>query len=183
MSALSRMRSRRGQRGITTVPTVLESAMVMGWFVVLLLGEKGVSSAADARRSAETAAEESATKSAANQCVPQSASGLQGGQAASTRTTPQVIPNGVPPVQPAVALVEALGLGEQRTFPNYVKPLQNLMVQGTSSAEEVAGDVNPAGKTFEGSRDLGCLEKPIDTPMGSMNQYRQKLWEQNLMGY
>ena len=180
MSALSRMRARRGQRGVTTVPTVLESAMVMGWFVVLLLGEKGVSNAADARRAAETAAEESATKSAANQCQPQSANGGASGHAS---TSPQVISNGVPNVQSAVALVQALGLGQQRTFPNYVKPLQNVLVNGTSSAEEVAGDVNPAGKTFEGSRDLGCLEKPIDTPMGSMNQYRQKLWEQNLRGY
>jgi len=182
MSALSRIRARRGQRGMTTVPTILESAMVMGWFVVLLLGEKGVSNAADARRSAETAAEESATKSAANQCQPQGASGGQGGQP-QARTSPQVIQNGVPQVQSAVALVQALGLGQQRTFPNYVKPLQNVLVQGTSSADEVAGDVNPAGKTFEGSRDLGCLEKPIDTPMGSMDQYRQKLWEQNLKGY
>ena len=177
MSALSRMRARRGQRGITTVPTVLESAMVMGWFVVLLLGEKGVSNAADARRSAETAAEESATKSSANECQPQSAS------AGQARTSPQVIQNGVPQVQSAVALVQALGLGQQRTFPNYTKPLKNVLVQGTSSADEVGGDVNPAGKTFEGSRDLGCIEKPIDTPMGSMNQYRQKLWEQNLRGY
>jgi hypothetical protein len=94
-----------------------------------------------------------------------------------------VIQNGVPQVQSAVALVQALGLGQQRTFPNYTKPLKNVLVQGTSSADEVAGDVNPAGKTFEGSRDLGCIEKPIDTPMGSMNQYRQKLWEQNLRGY
>lgn len=177
MSALSRMRARRGQRGITTVPTVLESAMVMGWFVVLLLGEKGVSSAADARRSAETAAEESATRSSANECQPESAS------AARARTSPQVIQNGVPQVQPAVAMVQALGLGQQRTFPSYVKPLKNVLVQGTSSAEGVAGDVNPAGKTFGGSRELGCLEKPIDTPMGSMNQYRQKLWEDHLRGY
>ena len=181
MSALSRARARARARarsaGMTTVPTILESAMVMGWFVVLLLGEKGVSNAADARRSAESAAEESATKSAANQCQPASASV---GQA---RTSPQVIPNGVPPVAAAVGMVQALGLGQQRTFPNYIMPMKNVLVQGTSSADEVAGDVNPAGKTFEGSRDLGCLEKPIDTPKGSMDEYRQRLWEQHLRGY
>jgi hypothetical protein len=151
--------------------------MVMGWFVVLLLGEKGVSSAADARRSAESAAEESATKSSANECKPQNAS------ASSARTSPSVIANGKPDVASAVALVQALGLGQQRTFPNYVKPLQNVLVQATSSAEAVPGDVNPAGKSFEGQRDLGCLEKPIDTSKGSMDQYRAKLWEQNLKGY
>ncbi|MDB4934343.1 MAG: hypothetical protein JWP87_1315 [Labilithrix sp.] len=175
--ALARFRSRSGKRGVSTVGTVLESAMVMGWFVVLLLGEKGVSNAADARRSAESAAEESATKSSANECQPQNAS------VGKARTSPSVISNGQPQAQSAVAMVQALGLGQQRTFPNYVKPLKNVMVQSTSSADEVPGDVNPAGKSFEGSRDLGCLEKPIDTPKGSMDQYRQKLWEQNLKGY
>ncbi len=170
-------RSRARQRGFSSVGTILESAMVMGWFVVLLLGEKGVSNAADARRSAESAAEESATKSAANQCQPQGAS------VPKTQTSPSVIANGKPQVESAVALVQALGLGQQRTFPNYVKPLQNVLVQARSQADEVAGDVNPGGKSFEGQRDLGCLEKPIDAPKGSMDEYRSKLWEQNLKGY
>jgi len=56
-------------------------------------------------------------------------------------------------------------------------------VQARSQADEVAGDVNPGGKSFEGQRDLGCLEKPIDAPKGSMDEYRSKLWEQNLKGY
>jgi hypothetical protein len=113
-SALARMRSRAGQRGVSSGGTILESAMVMGWFVVLLLGEKGVSNAADARRSAESAAEESATKSAANQCKPQSAN------VGKARTSPSVISNGQPQAQAAVAMVQALGLGQQRTCPNYV---------------------------------------------------------------
>ena len=175
--ARSRGRARAGQAGFSTVGTILESAMVMGWFVALLLGEKGVSNAADARRSAESAAEESATKSSANQCKPQSAS------VGNARTSPSVIANGKPDVASAIALVQALGLGQQRTFPNYVKPLQNVLVQGQAAADAVPGDVNPAGKTFEGQRDLGCLEKPNDTSQGSMDQYRAKLWEQNLKGY
>jgi pyruvate/2-oxoglutarate dehydrogenase complex dihydrolipoamide acyltransferase (E2) component len=170
-------RSRATQRGFSSVGTVLESAMVMGWFVVLLLGEKGVSSAADARRSAESAAEESATKSSANECQ------AQGASVGKASASPSVKQNGKPQVESAVALVQALGLGQQRTFPNYVKPLQNVVVQASSSADEVAGDVNPANKTFEGSRDRGCLEKPIDAPKGSMDEYRSKLWEQNLKGY
>lgn len=173
----ARVRARAGKRGFSSAGTILESAMVMGWFVVLLLGEKGVSNAADARRSAESAAEESATKASANQCQ------AQGGSSSGARTSPSVISNGKPDVASAIALVQALGLGQQRTFPNYIKPLQNVLVQASSSANEVAGEVNPAGKSFEGQRDLGCLEKPIDTASGSMDQYRAKLWEQNLKGY
>jgi hypothetical protein len=175
---LRKWRPRARQRGVSSVSNVLESAMVMGWFVVLVLGEKAVSNAADARRSAESAAEQSATKSSSSYCQPQSANV---GQA---RTSPSVVSNGVPPqVGAAVAIVQALGLGQQRTFPNYVKPLLNVLVKSTSSAEQVGGDVNPAGKSFEGLRDLGCLEKPIDASKGSMEQYRQKLWDQNLKGY
>lgn len=151
--------------------------MVMGWFVILLLGEKAVSSATDARREAETAAEESATKSAANMCQPQNAN------IGRARTSPSVISNGVPKVQAAIALVQALGLGSQRTFPIYLKPLQNVRVQATSSAEAIPGQANPAGKSFEGKRDLGCLEKPMDSPRGSMDEYRMRLWIRNLQGY
>ena len=173
----AKRRGRARQRGFSSVGTILESAMVMGWFVVLLLGEKGVSNAADARRSAESAAEESATKSSANLCQ------AEGASVGKAQATPSVIQNGKPQVESAVALVQALGLGQQRTFPNYIKPLQNVLAKAQSSADEVAGDVNPAGKTFEGQRDLGCLEKPIDAPKGSMDEYRAKLWEQNLKGY
>jgi hypothetical protein len=171
------LRRRSRQRGISSVSTILESAMVMGWFVALLLGEKAVSSAADARRSAESAAEESATKSSASYCQSQSASV---GNATASGSS---MSNGVPQVAAAVAMIQALGLGQQKTFPNYIKPLLNMVVKATSSAEAVAGDVNPAGKTFEGQRGRGCLEKPIDVPKGSMDEYRQKLWEQNLKGY
>lgn len=172
-----RIRNRAGQRGISTVSTILESAMVMGWFVVLLLGEKGVSNAVDARRFAESAADESSSKSAASYCQAQSAS------VNKASASPNVISNGKPNVASAVALVQALGLGNQRTFPDYILPLKNVQVYGRATADEVPGDVNPAGKQFEGERDLGCLEKPLDQPKGSMDQYRQKLWEQNLKGY
>jgi len=96
---------------------------------------------------------------------------------------PSVLSLAPPQVQAAVAMIQALGLGQQRTFMNYIKPLQNVLVQGMSVADAVAGDVNPAGKQFQGSRHLGCLEKPIDVPKGSMDQYRQRLWDLNLRGY
>ncbi len=176
-NAPRRRRSRAKQRGVSTVSNVLESAMVMGWFVMLVLGEKGVSSAADARRGAESAAEQSAVSSAASYCQGKGANVMR------AQASPSVIPNGKPNVSSAVAMVQALGLGSQRTFPNYILPMKNVMVQSTSSAEEVPGEVNPAGKKFEGARDLGCLEKPLDVPKGSMDEYRMKLWLQNLKGY
>lgn len=170
-------RSRARQRGFSNVGTILEGAMVMGWFVVLLLGEKGVSSAADARRSAEGAAEESAVKSSANYCSGESAS------VGKATASPNVMTQNTPQVSSAVGIIQALGLGQQRTFPNYTNPLKNVDVNAQSGADQVPGQVDPSSKTFEGERDLGCLEKPLDEPQGSMDQYRQKLWEQNLKGY
>jgi hypothetical protein len=163
---------------VSSVSNVMESAMVMGWFVVLLCGEMAVSSATDARRFAEDAAAESASKSAASYCKP------QGAQIKSARANGSSIPNGTPPgVSAAIAMVQALGLGQEKTFPNYIKPLLNVLVKSMSSAESTPGEVQAAGKTFEGLRDLGCLEKPLDQPKGSMDEYRQKLWQTNLQGY
>ncbi len=172
-----RLRSRARQRGISHTSNVLEAAMVMGWFVVLLLGEKAVSNAADARRYAESAAEESAVKSSASYCQGQSAN------VATARASASTLSQNTPDVASAVAMIQALGLGQQRTFPDYTNPLKNVTVQSQSSADAVPGDVNPAGKQFQGERDLGCQEKPLDQPQGSMDQYREKLWMQNLMGY
>ncbi len=171
------MRRRARQRGISHTSNVLEAAMVMGWFVVLLLGEKAVSNATDARRYAESAAEESAVKSSANYCQ------AQGANVATATANASPLSQNKPDVASAVAMIQALGLGQQRTFPDYLNPLKNVMVQSQSSADAVPGDVNPAGKQFQGQRDLGCQEKPLDVPKGSMDEYRQKLWQQNLQGY
>lgn len=170
---------RRGrQRGVSSVSNIMESAMVMGWFVVLLCGEMSVSSATDARRYAEDAAAESASKSAANYCQAQPA------QIKTASAQGSSIPNGTPPgVAAAIAIVQALGLGNQPTFPNYLKPLLNVLVKSRASAEKTPGEVDPSGKTFEGLRDLGCLEKPLDRKQGSMEFYRQVLWQRNLQGY
>jgi len=174
---MSRYRSRTNERGVSHVSNVLECAMVMGWFAILVLGERAVSSATDARRYAETSAEQSATASSANQCLPQMRN-VRG-----AISIPSVIPNGIPPASAAVPMILALGLGQQRTFPNYVKPLLNVLVTSSATADAVPGDVNPGGKQFEGLRDLGCSEKPLDLPMGSMDQYRQRLWQLHLQGY
>lgn len=176
ITALTRSRKRARARGVSTVSTVLESAMVMGWFVALILGEKQVSNATDARRKAETASEESATAGSANYCTPSSPS-TNGAQ-----TSPSVEQSGKPNVSSAVSLVQGLGLGSERTFANYTTPMKNVVVSSTSTANPVEG--KPADdKQFQGQRQLGCLEKPLDVPKGTLDSYRQKLWNQNLQGY
>lgn len=174
---MKRRPSRARRRGVTSVSTILESAMVMGWFVVLLLAEKGLSSAAEARRSAESAAEESAVTSSAAYC--------EEGRVTTSRTqvSPSVSNGAKPRVGSALGIVQALGLGGERTFALYLRPTKDVSVRARANAEAVQGDVNPADKTFEGSRRLGCLERSLDVPRGSLGDYRTKLWETNLKGY
>src|SRR5689334_13371704 len=112
-----KVRSRAGQRGLTTVTTVLEGAMVIGWFVVLILGEKAVSRSVDARRAAETVAEEAATSTSADACTAMEVT------LANARALPSILASAPPDVARAVALLVALGLGGERTFPSYRKPL------------------------------------------------------------
>ena len=132
--------------------------------------------AADAQQAAPP--REPASKSAANYCQAQPA------QIKTASAQGSSIPNGTPPgVAAAIAIVQALGLGNQPTFPNYLKPLLNVLVKSRASAEKTPGEVDPSGKTFEGLRDLGCLEKPLDRKQGSMEFYRQVLWQRNLQGY
>ena len=175
--SIARFRRRARSRGVSTVSTVLESAMVMGWFVGLILGEKQVSNATDARRKAETASEESATAGSANYCNPSTPS------ANGAQTSPSVEQAGKPDVASAISLVQGLGLGSERTFPNYTTPLKNVVVSSTATANPVEGKPSLDGKQFQGQRQLGCLEKPLDVPKGTLDSYRQKLWTQNLQGY
>ena len=173
---VARFRRRARARGVSTVSTVLESAMVMGWFVALILGEKQVSNATDARRKAETASEESATAGSANYCTPTS------GSSTGAQTSPSVAQAGQPNVASAVSLVQGLGLGSERTFANYTTPMKNVAVSSTTTANPVEGKAAD-GKQFQGQRQLGCLEKPLDVPKGTLDSYRSKLWSQNLQGY
>lgn len=163
-----RLLRRARSRGMVTVGNVLECAMVMGWFVILILGEMAVSTANDSRREAETTSEQSATASAASHCQPKIENV---GQAMGT---PSVLPGGTPNASAVISAIAGLGIGGERTFINYIKPLQNIETKATARTRT---------HEFEGQRELGCLEKPIDLPRGSMDQYRIKIWVTNLMGY
>lgn len=176
---MKRYLRRARSRGVSSISNVLESAMVMGWFVALLVGERAVSSAADARRKAESAASESATSSSAQNCTAK-----QPSVAAGANASPSVGNAGKPDVASAISLVQGLGLGGERTFPNYTQQMKSVKVKATASPDGVVGG-EPIldGKQFEGERALGCTEKSLDVPKGTLEDYRQKLWTKNLQGY
>lgn len=175
-----RWKGRARRRGVTHVGTVLEAAMVMGWFVVMIVGEKSVSSANDARRSAENKATQTALTSSGKYCQGGSAADAPGLPQASGG--PQVFANGMPQAERAISAIAGLGIPRTQTFPYYTDPLKNVRVETESTAQ---GDVNDRakGKTFRGERQLGCLERPLDTPQGTLDQYRHPLWQTNLQGY
>ncbi len=166
---IARLRARTRARGVIPVSVVLECAMVIGWFAFLIVGEKAVSSATDARRSAEDSAEESATGSSASHCTPTPAS------VGSAQAMPSIGQGTMPQAQPAVGVATALGVGNERTFPNYVLPMKTVNVTARGSDD--------SGKQFIGERGLGCTEKSLDQTKGSMDQYRHKIWVTNLQGY
>lgn len=177
MSALRRS-ARARRRGVSHVGTVLECAMVMGWFVALMLGEKKVSDASDARRSAEEAARANASASTASYCAGGGLDATPGGLPPA-HVEPSVVPHGAPPVSAAVSLLTSLGLGAQPTFPYYTLPEREVRVRAASTSSEQG----VRGRVFGAERSLGCLEAPLDTPSGSLKSFRQKLWKDHLKGY
>jgi hypothetical protein len=168
-------RSRARQRGFSQIGTVLEAAMVMGWFVVLLLGERRLSAAADARRSAEISAQTSASTASSSYCLPVGV-GMSDfpGVPSPTITTPSIVPNGTMSVSTAISMVGMLGIGRPRTYGYFVNPLLKIHVKAQSSID---------GQVFEGERELSCLERPLDLPNGSIDVFRHPLWIKNLLGY
>jgi hypothetical protein len=172
-------RARARARGLTPVANILESAMVMGWFVALIVGEKGMSQAAAARRSVEDGADESASRTSASDCQPQTPSTTQAAINPSTFTTPK------PNAEAAISAIAGLGLGGERTYPYYLLPMQNVRATGQ---QEESIRIDPRKKvdeahTFSAGRSMGCVEKPLDTPMGTLDSYRMKIWLTHFMGY
>jgi hypothetical protein len=152
--------------------------MVMGWFCALILGEKKVCNAADARRSAEEAAQSAASKSSGSYCAGGGGEpGTPGLPNASVNAS--IVPNGKPDAQRAISAIAGLGIGGQPTFPYYTLPLQNVRVKASSQAQSDDGD----NRSFFAERSLGCLERPLDMPTGQLDAYRLKIWVTNLMGY
>ena len=179
---LRRFRGRRAQRGMSTISLTLEAALIMMWFVVVILGELAVSRAATARRSAEGAAESSTAMTAAQYCKP---SPIMIGKA---RVDISIITNGKPNgVAAAIAIIQALGgVSGGRTWGYYILPLLNGDARATATADRIdvpMSNADPSSRRFFAERNTGCLEKPLDTPAGTMNFYRHAMWMKNLFGY
>lgn len=140
--------------------------MVMGWYVALLLGEKVVSEAASARRAVEDGSQQAALSTSGAYCA---------GAPEGVRASALIVSSGKPDVGTATSLLSMLGAGTgQRTFGYYVSPLRDAKVKASQPTQ---------GRIFVGERSLGCLERPLDTPAGSISQYRAPIWITNLMGY
>jgi hypothetical protein len=181
-TTLRRFRARAGQRGMSTISLTLESALIMMWFVVVILGELAVSRAATARRAAEQAAESSTARTSAEYCRP---SAITVGTA---RVDISIISNGKPNgVSAAIAIIQALGgVGGGRTWAYYILPLLNGDARATATADRIVvpmSNADPSSRRFFAERNAGCLEKPLDVPAGTMNFYRNAMWVKNLLGY
>jgi hypothetical protein len=151
--------------------------MVMGWFVVLLLAEQRLSSANDARRSAETAAQTMASNTSGSYCSPIGVSdfpGLPGVPGVPSIATPSIVPNGTMSVGTALSIISMMGFGRPQTYGYYVNPLLKVHVKAKSTIDV---------QVFEGERQLSCLEKPLDRVKGSIDIYRHPMWIKNLLGY
>ena len=164
MAARGQIRRRARQRGVGHVASILELAMVMGWFVVMILAEKTLSHANDARRSAEVSAVESASSTSGSAC--------EGGGA-------DVVQNGLPQASGIISALAGLGVPQTRTFAYYIDPMKTAR----ATSRVAAADPSLDGKTFEAERQLACVEQPKDTPEGSLALYRLPIWLHNLSGY
>ncbi len=157
------MKRRSKQRGVGHVASILELTMVMGWFVIMILAEKTLSSANDARRSAEVDAVESASSTSGSAC--------EGGDG--------VISKGIPQVSSALSALNGLGVPQTRTFAYYTDPLKAVRATRHATGEDQGLD----GKSFEAERQLACVERPRDKAEGSLSLYRLPIWLRNLQGY
>ncbi len=146
---------------------VLESAAVMGWFVILVLGEKYLDDATRSRRKAEDRAEEVTVLTAmSGNCT-----GIQ---------------TGMPDISSFVApLVSGLGINVP-TLPNYVKPFFAAATTKLGDRVQAAPPLNFTSGTFRARRTEACLEPPLDSPgapWSLLGRARDQLFVRNILGY
>ena len=87
----------------------------------------------------------------------------------------------MPNAASAISAIAGLGIPMTKTYAYYTMPLKNVRVKMTTQA--ASNNDRSGGHTFEGQRQLGCLEKPLDNPQGSLSEYRMPVWVKNLQGY
>jgi hypothetical protein len=149
------------------VSMILESAAVMGWFVILVLGEKYLDDATRSRRGAEDRAEEMTVLTAmSGECT-----GIQTG-------TPDVSSFVVP-------LASGLGINVP-TLPNYVRPFVAAATTKLGDRVQAAPPLDFTSGTFRARRTEACLEPSLDSPgapWSLLGRARDQLFVRHIMGY
>lgn len=172
-------RWRGRSRGFSHVAMTLEAAAVMGWFVVLVLGEKYLGDAVSARRSAEDKVQQSSVQSAMSYCQGSPSSAIQNGATGNV----QVKPNGTLSISQIASIVMGLGLGKEKTWPNYIEPFQGSFSTASSGGVKPHELVGTGTHTFTGDRAMACLERSKDSPIPSIDQYRSSVFDTTIRGY
>lgn len=174
-------RGRHCRRGFSHVSTMLEISAVMGWFVVLVLGEKFVGDAVTARRAAEISAQESVSSSAMQYCGGSSPSPTSIGQ--SVRSALDVAVNGTPDLSEIIGIVAGLGLEYQKTFSLYLDPLRESTAGAQSGTVTPHPLVGSGSYSFNVHRTMACLERSKDSPIPDIAEYRNSIFTTNIQGY
>lgn len=177
-----RGRRRGRRRGFSHVTQTIEAAAVMGWFVILVLGEKYLGDATASRRSAEVSVQESVVASAMGECGGGSGLGaglgnlgsaagvaqnlLAGGGRVPVSANLDIGGNGAPKLTlgSIPQLIMGLGLGKLPTLPIYSKSFQRSNARASAGAVTAAAPLNFRSGNFQASRSMACLEPSLDSP-------------------
>jgi len=184
MAPGKKWRKIRGKRGFSHVSMTLEAAAVMGWFVVLVLGEKYVGDATSARRAAEDSVEQSSVASAMSYCAGGGAGASAGSAAAPVQGSADVRQNGKLSISSVLSIIAGLGLGSQKSFPLYTEPFQGAFATASSGGVTPHRLVGEGTHTFSGNRNLACLEPPkAVSPIPDLLSYRSSIFDTTVRGY
>jgi hypothetical protein len=182
------MRRRLRAGGFSHIALTIEAAGVMGWFVMTVLSEKYLNDATTSRRAAENAAEQGSVSSASSFCQGGgSASSTLGNFSANGAST--TFANGMPQLTPAQIppLLSMVGISSLKTLPVYFNQFQGAQTSTTAGPVTSTAPHNQVTSgSFQGVRDLACLEKSLDTPgapWASIAQARQNVFTTNIQGY
>jgi hypothetical protein len=172
--------------GFSHIATTLETAAVMGWFVVLILGEKYMDDATRARRSAESSAEQSASVSAMGFCQGGAPINVNRG-AVAVHPSLKVTITGMPDVATlALTLIQAVGAGSLKPLALYTKSLQTSEASATAETVKAAAPLGYTSGVFRGHRSVACLERSLDSPgapWANLGKAASDIFNQNIKGY
>jgi hypothetical protein len=184
----------------------------MGWFAVLVIGEKYMNDATMSRRAAENTAQQSAVKSAMGQCggglgglggalgggglgglgamgglVPQLNVGI-GTSGISIHGGVNIGMNGapVPSMAQIPSIISMLGLGSFKTLALYTKPFQSVTANVSSGGIKAGAPLGFSSNGFTGVRAVACLEPSLDSkgaPWIRLAEARAMVFIKNILGY